>query len=422
MTITLTGNLRLDVDIPLLNGECFEVEWKPGVHAKLKLEGYLQPEVTWNMAQVYGSNIKIWLEEDGGEQVLFHGLLKDISEKTIAGTRKIYIEGISASSLLDQKEYSRSFQNVNKSYYNIIQEITEADNGQVICTADKTLKPEKPTIQYKETNWDYSRRLASHLGVILIPDIETGDPNFWIGMRKGETVPSFSEAWYLAELDTERVQYWVRSTESYQLGDKTTFLGGDVILHEKLIQYQNGELQYCYLLGDEMINSITGWDKEEFTGLCLDGTVQAVEGEFLSLVLDIDNGTTTGEFFYEWLPETGNILYAMPEVGSPVSLYFSSTNEQDGIAVHCLHRKPSKQHKKSDYKYRSFDVLGNQSIMLSQGSAALSKSSKHELCVRDKAVVSKTSKHLKISAEGDVKLKAKLLTLITPDEIVVCKG
>ena len=39
-----------------------------------------------------------------------------------------------------------------------------------------------PVIQYEETTWEFVNRL----GVPIIPDIETGKPNLWFGMRNGK--------------------------------------------------------------------------------------------------------------------------------------------------------------------------------------------------------------------------------------------
>lgn len=419
MTIKISGNLRVDVEIPLLNCEYLEINWKPGEHASLRMEGYLKPEAAWNMARIYGSDIKVWLEEDSREQVLFHGILSDVNEKTVTGTKKVYIKGVSASILQDQKKYSRSFQDTEKSFYDIIKEVAESGDGQVICTADKEKRPEKPMIQHQETNWEYSGRLASHLGVMLVPDIETGEPNFWIGMRKGEKIPTFSEAWYVMESDTEEIRYLVKSTESYRLGDCTTFLEQELIIYEKQIWYQRGELQYYYLLGNKLHHNVPVRYQKEFTGLSLEGTVRGVKEEYLSLQLDIDQGADTGEYFYDWLPETGNALYAMPESGAPVSLYFISENEQEAIAIHCLHRTPTNAYKETYYKTRTMDVLGDQSIEISDASVNLSKGDEHNLSMSDELIFSETLKVLKINADGEVKLKAKTLTIRTKDEIKI---
>lgn len=417
MMIRISDSLWADVMVPLLNCTSFEIIWKPDEHALLSLEGYLEPKSSWSISQLYGSRIKIWLEADAGEQVLFYGRLNGVTEKTVAGTRRVYVQGISASVILDENKHSRSFQDIEKSLYTIIREAAESEGGQVICTADKEKRPAGPVIQYEETNWEFSRRIASHLNVPLVPDIITGEPNFWIGMRKGMTIPSFPETSYIVELSHGVVQYRVKSTGNYQLGDKSTLGKEEVIIYEKQIRYQRGELLYDYVLIDPSSRKIDIWYQGKFTGISLEGVVRNTKDESMSIALDMDGGRDTGEYFYEWQPETGNILYAMPETGSPVSLYLPNEDEQKGIAIHCIHREPTKAYKRTVYNNRELNVIDSQSIGLSDTAATLSKSSKHNIILTDGELSSNTTEKITIVAEGKIKLEANNLAIRTPDKI-----
>jgi len=422
MKINMADDLRLSIEIPMQNCESFEISWKPQEHAHLKLEGYVEADTMWNLNRFYDSRIKIWMEHDAGEQVLFHGRLENVVKTVEAGMERVCVTGVSASILLDRKKRSRSFQDVKKSFYEVIGQASRTDGGQVICTADKAKTIDKPVIQYEETDWEFCKRLASHLHVPVMPDVENGNPCFWVGMRKGETVPSFSEAWYIAEVDNTGINYWVKGTADYKLGDRTTFQGLEMVICEKRVEYQNGQVQFYYLLGEEQTGIIKTGYQEQFAGLGLSGVVQSIKGELVNIALDMDHGADTGEYFYEWLPDTGNALYAVPEPGAPVSLYFGSQDEREGMVVHCIHREQTEANGNSNYENRILDIAGDQCVNLYDSTAGLSKGGKHHVSVENSSVTARTSRNLEIIAEGNIKLKAKTITVDSPDEIGIYQG
>jgi len=422
MTVNLAGNLRLDIDLPLVNCESFTMCWKLDEHASIILEGYVESDTVWSISKKNDSRIRIWMENSGRDQVLFHGRVANITQVVQAGMVKVCVEGISASFLLDQKKHYRSFQDTGKTFYDIINWVTSHADGQVICTADKTMAINKPVIQYEETDWEFSRRLASHLSAPVMPDVETGEPCFWIGVRRGGLVSGFSETWYVADVDNRGITYWVRNTGNYSLGDRTVFLGQEMVICEKKVKYQNGQLEFNYLLGNEQTWNVNVQYQEAFAGISLSGIVRSRKAESVSISLDIDNGIETGEYFYDWQPDTGNTLYAVPEPGSPISLYFGSQDESSGIAIHCLHKKATKANGKADFKSRGLNILNDQSIKLYDGLVDISKGGSHNVSLTDSQIQAKTSCSMEIFAEGKVEFRASLIEIDSPDEFVIRQG
>ena len=85
------------------------------------------------------------------------------------------------------------------------------------------------------------------------------------------------------------------------------------------------------------------------------GEVLSTERETVRLKLDIDEGWNPGgPYPYTWRPETGNMMYCMPQVGTRVSLYFPNYDEQAAIAVNCVRTNGSSCARMSDPSRRSF--------------------------------------------------------------------
>ena len=110
MEIKLADYLKIETDIPLQYVEKFNFSWKPGCHALLKLEGYLDRRIPWDAGTSYNSRIKIWLENERGTTIIYHGYTMEAEIREEGKTNHVFLEAMSASCLLDRNIGSRSFQ------------------------------------------------------------------------------------------------------------------------------------------------------------------------------------------------------------------------------------------------------------------------------------------------------------------------
>lgn len=178
MVKKLADNLFMETDIPFNNIVSFLFFWKTDCHAVLNMEGYMDRSSNWNQSQLYESRLKLWLENDGKEQIIFCGSVI-MYETRLEGENKYFIlKVISGSWMLDQKITSRSFQNVEKTYGEIVRDSAESEGGHVIRNQEIDEKIGKPVVRYEETVWQFACRLAFQLGTCIIPDVVTGQPNF----------------------------------------------------------------------------------------------------------------------------------------------------------------------------------------------------------------------------------------------------
>lgn len=68
-------------------------------------------------------------------------------------------------------------------------------------------------------------------------------------------------------------------------------------------------------------------------GAAIKGRVLERKEEYVRLWLEIDKEQKGEGFWYPYLPETGNIMYAMPEEGAESSVYFPDGREEHGIGI-----------------------------------------------------------------------------------------
>lgn len=422
MEIRITENLKMDSLLPLSAVENFRFDWRPNWHAVLELIGFINREMEYKRLELYDSKVELWMEKDGMRQVLFHGCIGRIEEQIVGNTTKVCLEVESGSCGLDREPAKRSFQDVNKTYAEVAREAAESSSGRVICTVGKEQTIERPLIQYEETAWGFIKRLASRLGTCVIADIETGKRNVWFGMRKGTDIPSFSEQRYSMNIRTGiggqsgENSYETESREFYKLGDRTVFLGKKMIICGMSASFIQGELVFRYLLKER--ENCKAIFREQFAGLGLTGTVAEVRKERVRIALDIDGGNAAGNYFYHWYPETGNALYAMPEAGARILLYFGSCDEQDGYALHCL---PGKAGSGTAHTDRHLHIKDGNTANLSAESVNFSLSGQ-SLSLGNGHISAGSSQKLSIQAAEGVQIDAGRMMISTPDELDICQG
>lgn len=423
MEISIASNLKLESVIHFVSVESFQFTWMPDQHAEFTLSGYIDSNQRYEATEAYNSKIKVWLDKEKGNQILFWGYLVKTEVENIGKTTKIHLKAKSGSYKLDQRTESQSFQNVKATYAEVIKKVVEHAGGKTICEAGVGHRIGKPLIQYEETVWEFSKRLASQLGTCVVPDIETGGEYFWFGMRKGDRIAVFSEKEY--ELNIYRnvynkgkaICYNVESRKFYKIGDSTRFCNQDLMICKVVALFENGELIFKYSLKhNESFQTIY---QNKFLGLGLHGTVIDTRQEQVKIALDIDGGVSTGEYFYNWYPETGNALYAVPEKGTRVVLYFGSQDEREGFALHSV--LDATNNVKS-YINRCLGTKEGNSTYLSDRSIFFSNKQGHRVSLEDDTISIRSADKMTISAQGPIKFNASRILVSTPDELNICQG
>lgn len=422
MEITFAENIKIEINLPIKGVESFQYIWKTDSHARLHLIGYMDLYTQWNPVLCYDSNVKIWRVVDEKIQILFQGCITGIEITSVGRVEQVSLEVTSASCQLDRQKCSCSFQNPKMTYGEAVRQAVQNDGGQVIRNQENDKEIKYPVIRNEETVWQFAERMAGRLGVSIIPDIETGRPNLWFGMRKGKEVVPLSEDEYMIELlpigKKTGIRFQVKGQILYKIGDFMTFLGQRVTITEVEGYFNRGEFFFLYTL-ENMTVSETKYTVNHPAGEGYWGIISEVKEESIRLALDIDHGENAEEYFYPWNPTTGNVLYAMPENGERALLYFYQENQQDGAVIHCLNRELED---KRNFKDKAFDIQGGNLITLFEEIVNFSKGNNHKLSLSDDSISAMTVKNLKISAEGRIRLKAEQISIETPEELDICQG
>lgn len=290
----------------------------------------------------------------GGKKNIFTGY---VSEAHIVDlgfeSFGIKLELIGGSSKLDNKIYERSFQNVTSTHKEVIGHVLE-DNPEFIL--EWNLESERaigmPVIQYLETNWEFIKRMASEYKMPIMATVDTDKTKLMIGIKK-QTARLISTYDFSIGVSSQfyklggkkqgynkaAFQYFrIKTKEMLSLGEKVSFRGNICYVCKIDAQLTGSELIYTYKLGRQELLEVRTMENYNFIGHAIKGTVLETKNETIKLDLDLaDDAHNVSEAYpYDWKPETGNILYCMPQKGTVTSLYFGDSKETSGIVVNCI--------------------------------------------------------------------------------------
>ena len=435
--LRLTGALRIEhlTDLTLhvgVNDHGWAVvEGEAGEDALEQLQGAVAGREQVIMAR----------DESGVEQPLFAGIIHTADLVTYGGYNRLRIELQSGTILMDRVKKSRSFQDVGQTYSQVAQRVASGyEDGAVISTVGQDKPLGVPVIQFRETDWEFLKRMASWCGGVVVPETHYAYPRIWFGFPERAFTCAFPEDCYTTGISqryyelggpvagyrrADFLYYDVPSSQLCDLGWYTVFKGQEFLICEKWAKLERGELTFIYRLGKLGL----GWGRKQYnekiSGMTILGEVLSTERETVRLKLNIDEGWNPGgPYAYTWRPETGNMMYCMPQAGTRVSLYFPNYDEQAAMAVNCVRTNGASCDRMSDPSRRSFVTEHGKEMNLYPDVMSLLGGANGTVKLEDATGITlSTDKKITIVAQEKVSISAKSAIGAAPmGEIVMAKG
>ena len=405
---------------------------KPCSHACVKLQvnishGFIN-QIKNIINEIKGSDVSVEYTDtaDNKTKVLFKGIIENFRFSNDLGVCICHIEAFSKSLLLDKEKNDRLFQNKEDNIKSVVEKVSSKSETRVIYNTE-TKKLGQLFLQYRETDWEFIKRIASNFGEVLVADYKSGLTAFYYGMPYSEDMVHFHPDHYESgfEIDIYEkkdllesdhnipagdIYYTVSDYSDYELGSKADFMGKIFYIKEKKVEAKEGYLVFTYKLCDKQYIKSTPKLNENITGLVIGGKVVDVKEEHIYVKSDIDCSDSV--FPVVWMPITGNVMYCMPEVNSRVQLYFGDSEESKIVFASDIIDYIKKSNRgliTEDKKGMSVDensVKCGGSSMLSLSSALTNFGSIEKF---------------HINAKGKIKIEAQMISIESNDEITVLK-
>lgn len=304
-----------------------------------------------NMASAI--QITVREKEVTGGQSIFKGKLETAAVKKKNGLFYLYLEAYSYTKDWDRAEKSRSFQNGAMTYMEAARKVLSAYSRTDI--QDEATREERIPgflLQYEETDWVFLRRLASHFGTYLLPDISDDCGKVYFGIPNLNYGTILEKQNYILEKDllyharvleregilSQEVSCWrIKVRHLLHMWETLTFNGIEAVVTGMKLYTDKGELVYCYELSrrDGILRERE--KNPRIFGMSIPATVMERSGNRVRVWFDIDSEYEASEQtkYFTYAIESSS-FYCMPEEGSQVHIYFPDHDEQSAIAVHAL--------------------------------------------------------------------------------------
>ena len=372
---------------------------------------------------------------EGKSIVLFCGIITSCNIKSNGDVHYMTLGLMTQSILMDGKEHIRTFQNEGVNYRDIIDIIIEGyNNSAFIMTLGDDKKTHGFMCQYKETDWEYIKRLAFSANTVIYPDYSVEGVKFFIGLPSKQENCLRSEYYELGVdsgegslLDSGKVYYKIAVREHYDIGERLTFLDEKLAVVARVSRLEYREVINEYILMKESDVKTKAYQNEKLIGAALFAKVSQVENELVRVSIDDDENDSGDKAFLNYAtvyssPEGGS-WYCMPEVGDRVIVKFPDANEQNVYVQNAFHVGSAGGRDNPEIKF--FKNKEGKEIRLSPESVLITDNNGSSIELKDdKGISIKSSGMISIAAKTEVLIESSNagISLISPTSVQITQN
>ncbi|KQO01094.1 contractile injection system protein, VgrG/Pvc8 family [Paenibacillus sp. Leaf72] len=422
-------------------------------HTYVKLTGIVPEEKKHSYVEMTDANTQIeisQMDDEGIASPLFCGIVLDIEIKVVRGIYYMELEAVSHTYKLDIKRKSRSFQNQQWTYPQLLKYIgADYEGMEVLDEATAGGSIGQWNLQYQETDWEFLKRLASRVHTSLMPAAVFNTPKIYFGVYEGDEKAKLSNFHYEVEKKMSTFRYFseheganvnendfifykVETDSVFDLGSMIAFNGKQMYVCEAESTMTGGIMKHRYTLCSHRGLRHRMLYNEPLVGASIQGKVIGLSGDKVQVHLSIDKEQNKEEahwFSYSsmYTAEGSSGWYCMPELGDHVQIYFPSSRETDGLATGSVRQnsKVSATNKLGNPAIKYFRTASGKEVKLAPDELVVTaKDGDIYIRLSDKdGIEIHSSKPIKLNAAADITMNAgKKLVLSAKEEInLSCK-
>lgn len=385
-------------------------------------------------------------KKDSPKKCLFNGIITYVSVTTKSNVNYIYVTALSNTYMLDIYKSSLSYQNIT-TYKNLVKSIlkrTDKAEAKFIENANKSI--DEFVIQYKESDWEFIKRLASRFYEGLYPDCTNNNPKFYFGLNTKDEVEEIEVLEYCTikriqdyqvnscnyikgVVENDYIEYQIKSNKMRCIGDKIKF--HKHIFYIKYARYvmEHGVLVAYYCISPKNGIKQNRYDNQQIKGISLNGIVAGVVRDKVKIGLEIDGKKGSGYLFpYSTIAASpdGSGWYCMPEIGDLVRVYFPDEREKHCYAISSVSAytpssggETDSTDKMSDPNVKYLSTKSGMLIQLSESGVTIDANGKSTIVIgNDGEITIIGSNNISIEAQEGINLIAeKEIVLAATDKI-----
>ena len=385
-----------------------------------------------------GQSVTFIATGPNGSKKIFNGLISDIDIHTDNETCVLTLNLVSRTALMDIVPETRTFQDSDMTYQTVTNLMGEKNaNFNYLWPTHGNRAIGSMTVQYKETDWQYAKRLASRLGTVIVPDYLLDTPYVSIGVPNRSAKSGIEIISHTIKNDMKQyrdskpggnfiaadaIYHTVKSREIFDLCDPIPLFGRTLHVYAIETRYEGDELVHYYTLKDKSSFHTKRIYNENLTGAALDGKIIEIAQDKVRVAITDDVKQRTHKWFPYATPFTqpaGYGWYFMPEIDDEIRLKFPSEQEHDAYvasAVHVTHGN------RTDPEVKYIRTIYGQIIQFDPEKIWLSDGAGSSITMHhDKGITMETDKTVDIEARSDIAIIASGKIMLSGDEGVLMR-
>lgn len=299
--------------------------------------------------------VKYTLKGFQKQKTMFQGIVTDVKVKTEGSVSKLYVTAHSNTITLDALKNSYSYQDTSRSYTSVVDEVLKRTNGaKAVYDTAANQAIGNFTIQYKETDWEFIKRLAGQKHLPLIPSYTSAKAHFYYGTPFGEKEHklkvkeySVNKNIFMYQKDSSNyidgvsekdyITYTVKAYNLLKLGDKVSFKGNTFYIRKAVYEMEEGIVMGTYELGRKLHFKQRKYHNNELGGISIDGKVTEIKRDKIKVHLTIDKEASSAKYWFPYSTMSaspdGSGWYCMPKKGDHVRVYFPDVEEKNCYSI-----------------------------------------------------------------------------------------
>ncbi|WP_432665085.1 phage tail protein [Wukongibacter baidiensis] len=425
-----------------------KIEEEINEHTKVYIRGIINEDDVDKYVESASDmdEIEIYLKNDDSQDILFAGMVTNINIEAKGNVRELEVYGISATFLMDIVKKERSYQNKAMTYMDLFNEtIKDYPNAGFTDEILEGKNIEKLIVQYRETDWEFAKRLASHFNSFVAPNKYFNGPKFYIGVLKNLKNYNLEEFDYSIKKDLmdyklkhdneiedlmeqNLISYEINSEKVLELCQMIEFKNRKLYVYKSIIGIKDSRLHNRYYLMDMKGLARRKKYNEAIKGVSLFGSVADIEKDMVMIKLDIDeNNPKSGSMWFQYSTvyssEDGSGWYFMPEKNDRVKLYFPDDKEENAFVESSVNLQSKDQSRRQNPEIKSLATKYGKEIRFQKGSVEIISNGGLLIRLSDNGGIEiNSNKEVQIKSDGNIELNSSKILMEGDEGISLKQG
>jgi len=434
----------------ILNLLTLSSEQEVNTHGTVSFSGVIPNDKAFDyLSMGFGST---WVEisavtEDDTEHLWFNGIITSLKIESTNDVNVIHVTAKTGSYLMDSTLHTRSYQESSITYDSVLASYSnDYPNGNFIMRQGSGSPINNLVMQYRETDWAFTKRLASHFSTVAIPDSKVGGVKYYLGIQPSSPVATIESRIFQMHIDMEEFHYKrnrgadvseqdmlyhvLRHRDIFSLGDHITLNGRSLYINRITTEYEGAEMWHTYYL-----KPIAGFRCPKEYNLCAIGA--SFSGCILEIMRDlvkigISNDENVGNCGTRWFPYStvysspdGTGWYCMPEIGDTIRMYCPDEDEAGAYVISSTHLESSDSSERSNPDFKSIMNKHHKEILFTPDSLVITNNAGMSISLLDDEGIRIVSdKNIYIESEEAIQIISANndISVYAPNEILLQQG